>query len=277
MNSVFRLTILTSLLIHLTVYVALMVNFEDVITPELEVDKTMEFVLEPSAPVPQPTVQQPVKKPSQPLEEQKDIPPQSRHMEDDINKANRSDGLSETGGKQTPESTGQENQEITDNEIMSQVNTPEFITSNLSTLLQQAIDNVKLDTTDHNENQKKLGQQPDELDDEALDDNAVESPLDKREEEKARWRNLVLKRISEQISFVWVKPDDSSESNTGVIRLNIDSEGYLNSAWVHLSSGDRSLDASILGAIRSVWRFQIPESDRLNRHYRQLEFHYRGG
>jgi outer membrane biosynthesis protein TonB len=275
MNSVFRLTILASLLIHLTVYLGLMVDFEDVITTEHKADKTMEFVLE--APAPESVVEQTSQSQANPLEEQKNIPPAPRHMEDDINKANRSDGLAESGGKQTPKPKGQENQDINEREQMSQANSPEFVRSNLSSLLQQAIDNVKLDTTDHNEDKKKAGQQLNEQEDDALDDSLVKSPLEKLEEEKARWRNMVLKRISEQISFVWVKPDGSSQSNAGVIRLNIDSEGYLSSAWVHFSSGDGLLDASILRAIRSIWRFQIPESDRLNRHYRQLEFHYRGG
>ncbi len=63
----------------------------------------------------------------------------------------------------------------------------------------------------------------------------VESPLDKIEEEKARWRNMVLKRISEQIQFVWVKPDGTLPSQSGVIRMDIDAEGYLKGAWVRLT------------------------------------------
>ncbi|MFT7108855.1 MAG: hypothetical protein ACI843_000508 [Psychrobacter glaciei] len=273
MNSVFRLTILTSLLLHLTVYVAVMVNFEDILVTEPEVDKTMEFVLEPPAPAPAP---EPIA--MQPNEEQQaDTPPPSRHMEDDINKANLSDGLAELGGKQTPKPKGQENTEINDSQPMSKANRPELISNTLSSLLQQAVDNVKLETADNSEDNDTLGQQLDQPDDEAQDNNLVESPLDKLEEEKARWRNMVLKTISEQINFVWVKPENSSELSSGVIRLDLDAEGYLKAAWVDISSGDRALDASILRAIRSIWRFQIPESDRLNRHYGQLGFNFRGG
>ena len=154
MNSVFRLTILTSLLLHLTVYVAVTVNFEDILVTEPEVDKTMEFVLEPPAPAPAP---EPIS--MQPNEEQQvDIPPPSRHMEDDINKANRSDGLAELGGKQTPKPKGQENTEINDSQPMSKANRPELISNTLSSLLQQAVDNVKLETADNSEDNDTLGQ-----------------------------------------------------------------------------------------------------------------------
>lgn len=274
MNSVFRITILTSLLIHLVVYVVLMVNFETTTEPPIQPQtdtQTMEFVLAPPTPelTPEPT--------PKPEEQDSDLPPPSKHMEDDINKANNSDGLAETGGKQTPKPKGQDVPELNEDHSQSNENSPEILTSSLSDLLQQAINNVELDTPNNSENKSKLGEQLEELDDSALDDSLVESPLDSLEEEKARWRNMVLKRISEQIRFVWVKPDFTSLADSGVIRLDIDAEGYLKSAWIHLPSGDNRLDASVLRAIRSVWHFQIPKSDKLNRYYRHLEFHYRGG
>jgi hypothetical protein len=279
MNSVFKLTMLCSLLIHLTVYVGLMVNFEDILSTPPEANKTMEFVLEPPIPepIPEPLLQQPNNEQPKPLEEQQDKPPSARHMEDDINKANTSDGLAESGGRQTPKPKGQKEQEINDSEALAKANSANVINSSLSSLLQQAIDDAQEDSAYESQDKNKVGQQLEELDEQALDDHLVASPLDKLEEEKARWRNMVLKRISEQITFVWVKPDGTHKSDSGVIKLDIDAQGYLKGAWVHLPSGDRTLDASILRAIRSVWRFQIPESDRLNRYYRHLEFHYRGG
>ena len=267
MNPVFRFTILFSLLIHLTVYVALMVNFEEALQQpaSLPAEKTMEFVLDPqTAPIVEPTPEQ-------------DEPPPPKHMEDDINKANTSDGLAESGGKQTPKPKGQETEVLNETDATALSESPELLSSSLSELLQQAIKNVEVENANDNEQKEQMGEQLEELDDSALDDNVVESPLDKLEEEKARWRNMVLKRISEQIKFVWVKPDGTSRSDSGVIRLDFDAEGYLKGAWVHLPSGDSLLDASVLRAIRSVWHFQIPKSDKLNRYYRHLGFHYRGG
>lgn len=270
MNPVFRLTILCSLLIHLCVYVALMVRFEDTVeqVPQDAESKTMEFVLAPSEPI----------KPAEPPPSvDPEEPPPPKHMEDDINKANTSDGMAESGGKQTPKPKGQDTPELSETEPESAAQAPELLSSSLSDLLQQAINNVELEKATDSQDKEQLGEQLEELDDSALDDAMVVSPLDKMQEEKARWRNLVLKRISEQIKFVWVKPDGTSQSDSGVIRLDIDGEGYLKGAWVHLPSGDSLLDASILRAIRSVWHFQIPKSDKLNRYYRHLEFHYRGG
>lgn len=270
MNPVFRITILTSLLIHLVVYVVLMVNFETQLEqaePPPAAAKTMEFVLSP--PVPEPV--------QETIEQAQDEPPPPKHMEDDINQANHTNGLAETSGKQTPKPKGQETTELDENEAHSPTHHPEMLTSSLSDLLQQAIDNVVLDKPNDRDDKRQLGEQLEELDDSALDDSLVESPLNSLEEEKARWRNMVLKRISEQIRFVWVKPDGTRLSDSGVIRLDIDAQGYLKSAWVHLPSGDNRLDASVLRAIRSVWHFQIPKSDKLNRYYRHLEFRYRGG
>jgi outer membrane biosynthesis protein TonB len=251
------------------VYVALMVNFEDILKqpPEQAPAQTMEFVLAP--PIPEPVAT------PEPIEPDK--PPPPKHMEDDINKANTSDGIAETGGKQTPKPKGQDTPELSEAEAESTADSPELLSSSLSDLLQQAINNVELEKATDSDDKKQMGEQLEELDDSALDDSLVESPLNKLEEEKARWRNMVLKRISEQIKFVWVKPDGTRQSDSGIIRLDIDREGYLKGAWVHLPSGDGMLDASVLRAIRSVWHFQIPKSDRLNRYYRHLEFHYSGG
>lgn len=262
MNSVFRFTIAISLFIHLTVYMAMTVKLDRSEQPfSPKPLPSMEFVLAPPL---TPT-------PSEP------VPPPSKHMEDDIQKANTSNGLADTASKQTPKPQGQDDTQLPQDQPSSQVEEAMVLSSSLSSFLQQAIKNVKVESIGDNKDKKKLGEQLEELDDSALDDTLVESPLKRIEEEKARWRNEILKRISEQVNFVWVKPEGSHRSSSGVIRMDIDAEGYLKSAWVHLPSGDASLDASILRAIRSVWHFQIPKSDKLNRYYRHLEFHYSGG
>jgi len=92
-----------------------------------------------------------------------------------------------------------------------------------------------------------------------------------------RWYNEVYKRLSAQVAQVWIKPDGSSEMYRGVIRLDIDLQGYLNSAWIHLPSGDRALDQSALMAVKSIIRYQLPESPNMARYYQNLEFRYSGG
>lgn len=266
MNPVFRFTILFSLFIHLTVYVALMVNFEEPLqqSASLPAEQTMEFVLAPPAtPTVEPTAEQ-------------DEPPPPKHMEDDINKANTSDGLVESGGKQTPKPKGQKTEVLNETDAAAPSESPELLSSSLSDLLQQAIKNVEVEKANDSEEKEQMGEQLNKDDDSGEDQNLVKSPFEKAKEEKARWRNLVLKRITEQIKFAWVKPAHSNRANFGVIGLNIDPKGYLKGSWVKISSGDPRLDDSILRAIHSVWRLQIPESDRLSHFYRNLEFSYSG-
>lgn len=116
-----------------------------------------------------------------------------------------------------------------------------------------------------------------ELDDSALDDTLVESPLNEDEEALRRWYNEVYKRLSAQVTQVWVKPEDSSSLFQGVIPLNVDLQGYLNRAWIHLPSGDPALDQSALLAVKSIIRYQLPESSDMARYYQNLEFRYSGG
>lgn len=269
MNSILRLTLLCSLLLHLIVYLALMVNFKPTPQPQNVPTKTREFVLHQPQPKPQ---KEPLK-----TQEQADIPPATRHIEDDINKANTSDGLAEKSAKQTPKPRGEEKADTKQNTAKAKSNMDKQLISSQSKNANQAVEKPEQQASQDKLNDSRFGQQLQELDDDALNDSHVISPLDRLKEEKARWRNMVLKRITEQVHLVWVKPDGTSAANTGVVKLDISADGYLNKVWVHLPSGDNNLDASILRAIRSIWRFQIPKSDKLNRYYRHLEIHYYGG
>lgn len=252
MKSAFRITILLSLLLHLLVLTPwLLTNVMPQQVPAKE--KTIEFTLQPpveDTPPPQ------------------DIPPPARHLEDDITKANTSNGSADSPASHAPPpNKGNQNQptdatpDISDNTLVEMPKAPQ-LNSN-SPLLSDYL--------------KQQAKQNKGMALEELSESLVESPLNQHEEEKARWYNEVLKRISEQVNYVWVKPQGLSRNVWGVIRLDIDQNGYLVDAWVHLPSGNARLDRSALRAIHQVLRYEIPQSEKLSRYYRHLEFRYHGG
>lgn len=248
MNRVILVTILLSLLIHLLVYIGLYLKW-------------------PTAPL--------VTKPPKPVavreyELVQHQPPAPRHMEDDPTKANSSDGQAEqkakrspskpTKGKQDGDSEGSELKKMAD-----RADTPSL----------EAATGERAKGTETEQVSQPSASNMEPLDDDALDEALVESPLDSLEEQKARWHNEVLKRITEQVNKVWVRPD-SAPHFSGVARIELDAQGYLTNVYIHLPSGDDALDRSVLSAVRSIWRFDIPQSPLLSRYYRHLTFHYGG-
>jgi len=255
MNSALRFTIITSLLLHALLYWGFNADLSALFqAPEPADEYSLEFELTPP---PKPEVKAPA-----PL-----LPPPPKHMQDNITKANTSDGLAESGSKQaakkSPKPTPNKPQEIKEKQNYN----PDLLSNFLKQ--QQQIKEAK---------SKDNGlQNMQELDDSALDDSLLsKSPEEQLKEEKARWFNDVLRRISEQINYTWVKPRDINPNTWGVIRLDINPKGYLIDAWVHLPSGNYRLDQSALKAIRSVPRFELPHAKKLNRYYRHLEFRYHG-
>lgn len=270
MKSAFRFTILISLLLHLLVFTPWLLT-EQAVVPEKDEDShTVEFTLAPPQP---PEIPEPIEPPKEP-----DTPPPPRHLEDDISKSNTSDGLAETqgGSKQPPSQGKRDAQEATqaDKEISEASPSPTSSRVNPNSPLLS--DFLKAQEIAKQQMEKK-GLNLKELNESDLANNSVESPLDEGEEEKARWYNEVLKRISEQVNLVWVKPPGLSSDTWGVIRLDINEHGYLTNAWVHLPSGNAQLDRSALRAVNQVFRYDIPRSPSLSRYYRHLEFRYRGG
>ncbi|MFT5592256.1 MAG: outer membrane biosynthesis protein TonB [Oceanicoccus sp.] len=266
MKSAFRFTILLSLLLHLLVFTPWFLK-DTIVLPEKEPDTTVEFTLQPP-PAPTPVLETPP---------ETDIPPPPRHLEDDITKSNTSDGLAETpSGKPQPltdgERTAQDNSQAQD--LPADVS-PSPTSSRINPNSPLLSDYLKAKEI-AKQNMQKKGIQLQELTEDDLASNSIESPLNKNEEEKARWYNEVLKRIGEQVDFVWVKPEGITSNTWGVIRLDIDEYGYLTDAWVHLPSGNQLLDRSAMRAVRQVYRYDIPQSQKLSRHYRHLEFRYKG-
>ncbi|NVK37275.1 MAG: TonB C-terminal domain-containing protein [Gammaproteobacteria bacterium] len=238
MKSAFRFTIAFSILLHLLVFTPWLLS-PSTPKPIVEKPRTITFDL-------QPNYQQPL-----------DMPPPPEHMEDDITKANTSDG--ETLSKQTSQNPSQQKKQVAQKPITETENKPqpEVITTQSQGLMLS--DFLKAQET-AKETLAKKGLNMSELD----------------EEEKARWFNEVLKRITEQVNYVWVKPEGLSSNTWGVIRLDIDRHGYLLDAWVHLPSGNAQLDRSAMRAVKQVFRYDIPHSEKLARYYQHLEFRYRG-
>jgi hypothetical protein len=269
MKSAFRFTILISLLLHLLVFTPWLLTDQAPAPVKHNDSNTVEFTLAPP-------VKPPIQSPQPSVEP--DTPPPPRHLEDDITKSNTSDGLAETAsGNQQPPSQGEPDAQAATqaNEATAEAS-PSPSSSRVNPNSPLLSDFLKAKEIAKQEMQKK-GLNLQELNETDLASKSVESPLDKDEEEKARWYNEVLKRISEQVNLAWVKPPGISSNTWGIIRLDIDEHGYLTDARVHLPSGSAQLDRSALRAIHQVYRYDIPHSQNLSRHYRHLEFRYRGG
>ncbi len=275
MNRTIRFTLFFSLLLHLAFFWETLLHAFFPATPkpeQLATQQTIELQLEQAPPklAPKPKANPETQKAS-------NKPPPSKHMEDDINKANTSDGEAEADSgqkhKQKAHQQGQQNnQEINEQSALS----PQSMQQKKLKALQKIFGKKLQNTTLQDSKATHLAKE-DALDDDSLADSNIEDSRSKQQEAKARWYNQVLKRISEQVNYVWVKPDGVDQSTWGTIKLDIDAQGYLLSAWVHLPSGNQALDRSALNAIRSVIRYQIPESANLSRYYRHLTFNYHGG
>lgn len=255
MNPILRNTLFVSLLLHAVVYLWYAQTLAPIFQPPKSASYTQEFSLVPVIEPPTPTE---VITP--------DEAPASKHMEDDPTKVNASDGKAETGTK-----TKTKKSKKSQGDMEKEASTKELLTS------QHAETSTAQQPLESPSEKFAASQKMESLDDNVLDDSLVESPLTSQEEEKARWRNEVLKRISEQVNFAWVKPPGSSPRHVGRLKIELGADGYLKSVWVHLPSGDPNLDASIMKAVKSIWRFQIPNSTLMNRYYRQLELNYQGG
>lgn len=252
------ITVSISLLLHLLVLLDVFFSQQPLIQPNQQPTKTIEVVM------------------SQPQQEE-DQPPPPEHNEDDPTKANNQSGLAKQKKAKKPKATTANETKVRKKQSPAPQKTESIVPepkqpSQMAKL--KAIFGEDLEVSESNGNEEITSN---ELDEAALDDTLVESPLNEDEEALRRWYNEVYKRLSAQVAQVWIKPDGSSEMYRGVIRLNIDLQGYLNSAWIHLPSGDRALDQSALMAVKSIIRYQLPESPNMARYYQNLEFRYSGG
>jgi len=262
MQSAFRFTLLVSLLVHLLVIVPLWLLSDDKQpAPSPKQTQTIEVALQakeqpkPVAPEPQ-------------LEKQTPTPPPPRHLEDDITKANTTNGVAEEPlkGKSKAKPTElpvKEAKAITEQtaqqqkQIAEETTPPPVVRSNRILL---------------SEHLKKQQQQK-----ESNVGHHQQNAFTAEAQERARWYNEVLKRITEQVKLVWVVPQNSQPYHKGLILLTLNENGYLEKAWIKVPSGDVQLDQSALRALHQVYRYDIPYDKAMFEYYKVLSFNYHGG
>lgn len=115
------------------------------------------------------------------------------------------------------------------------------------------------------------------LDDQQLRDTAIADSVDTAEARQIRMVNRFLERMAAQVRERMRLPANAQPGERGIILFELDSQGYLLGARVIRPSGNYLLDLSALEAIRSVPRYDVPDSNLIaNRYYRNLRFTYAG-
>jgi outer membrane biosynthesis protein TonB len=247
MNRTIKFTVVFSLFIHLAFLWPLLSSAPNKLPTAnpAKKDQTVEITLTQAKP-------KVVPPPVEPQAEDK--PPPPKHMEDDIEKANNSDGLAETkGGK--PSKAKQKG----DNEPKPNPNKNKPLIAD-----NQIEGKAKESGSEDLDNLSNL--------DEDLDGNNANQVINDEKEEKPRWYNETLLRIREQIDYAWIRPEHTSRITKGTMQFKLDRQGYLLSAWIQTPSGDWALDASLLRAVKGVMRYQIPPN--LPPHRRHILFTY---
>lgn len=113
------------------------------------------------------------------------------------------------------------------------------------------------------------------LTDPQLREVGVEQPFSEKESEELRVVNLILERMNKQVIEHWVNPYKGGKMFRGVIKVELDADGYLRDAFVYHPSGLVLLDVSVLDAIRAVKRYDVPDNKIIaERYYSNLSFHY---
>lgn len=121
---------------------------------------------------------------------------------------------------------------------------------------------------------EKLGN-IDLLDEAELSSTRIEEPFSEIEARRIRLMNVYLAKMQKQVGQYWRKPAKEMPLAKGVIKFELDSQGYLINAYIYRGSGNIDLDVSALDAVRSVARYAVPESRVVAaRYYRHLSFHY---
>jgi outer membrane biosynthesis protein TonB len=219
------------------------------------------------------------------------LPPPPEHNWDDPTTANRvkqkaREGkvrqAAQQGSQQAPtpadaekpiESTTQESSTVPQMQVVSSTGDIKHSLAELQkaarlrAIFGQDVVLAKLDSTPNKKGDSLLDNQ--------LEDAVVHSPYTEDEERVARWYDEVYQRLEEQVKTIWRQPK-SHPHFRGEIRLDLNIDGRLQDAWIHLPSGDRTLDNSALQAIRSVPRYDLPHLAELARYYQHLRFTYQG-
>lgn len=113
------------------------------------------------------------------------------------------------------------------------------------------------------------------LDDHNLSDIDVKDPYSKTESQRIKMVNRYLQRMEQQIKTGWVKPKQTNQQFSGVIKFSLTPYGQLTEAYIYLGSGNSELDRSALAAVKQVKRFAVPESVLVAaKYYNSLRFQY---
>lgn len=113
------------------------------------------------------------------------------------------------------------------------------------------------------------------LSDSELRDADVPQPFSESKSKELELANKYLARMNDQVMEYWINPYSGNKMFRGIIKVELGLDGYLRNAFVYRSSGQKLLDISVLDAIRSVPRFEVPADEVLTaRYYTNLSFHY---
>lgn len=108
-----------------------------------------------------------------------------------------------------------------------------------------------------------------------LADAMVEQPFSEIEGKELQLVNRYLERMNKQVLKFWINPYQGNKMLRGIIKLELNTAGFLVNAFIFRSSGHNLLDISVLDAIRSVQRFEVPDNTIIaERYYTNLSFHY---
>jgi TonB C terminal len=103
----------------------------------------------------------------------------------------------------------------------------------------------------------------------------VPQPFSEKKAKELELANKYLARMNAQVMNFWVNPYSGNKMIRGIIKVELGVDGYLRNATVYRSSGNTLLDISVLDAIRSVPRYDVPEDEVITaRYYTNLSFHY---
>lgn len=113
------------------------------------------------------------------------------------------------------------------------------------------------------------------LSDQRLREADVPHPFSEQKSKELELANKYLERMNKQVRELWVNPYKGGRMFRGIIKVELNVQGYLENVYVYRASGLNSLDSSVIRAIESVPRFHVPDDEIIAaRYYTRMSFHY---
>ena len=111
--------------------------------------------------------------------------------------------------------------------------------------------------------------------DETNSEKKTKQVYSENQSDELKMKNLYLKRMMKQITDNLIAPRKPVRPGRGAISLVLGNDGYLVDAKITKSSGDFTLDLSVLEAVKRVHRFEVPSSKIIaNKYYTELIIRY---